>query len=92
MRAAIRRGSSTSTSPAPSASSAGGTRVVFPAPGGASMTRLRSRVSRETISGTSGSMGRGVKYYRGTDPRRFRANSRINPPASSATVEGSGTE
>ena len=35
-----RRGSSTSTSPRSRASSAGGTRVVFPAPGGASITRF----------------------------------------------------
>ena len=38
----MRRGSSTSTSP-PSASSAGGTRVVFPAPGAASITRFGVR-------------------------------------------------
>ena len=48
IRAAIRRGSSTRISPCNADSSAGGTRVVFPAPGGASKTRLREAVKART--------------------------------------------
>jgi hypothetical protein len=43
----------------PAAASAGGTRVVFPAPGGATITRARPSRSRSTISGMRGSMGSG---------------------------------
>ena len=65
-RAAIRaarrwvRAFNTSLSPVIFASSnAGGTRVVLPAPGGASRTMFGDWRSRAMISGRSGSMGRG---------------------------------
>src|SRR5258708_1676507 len=57
-RAAIRRGSSTTTSPLPRPRIAGGTRVVFPAPGGASMTRLGLSPRDATIRGRIASIGR----------------------------------
>ncbi len=56
-RAAIRRGSSTTTSPLTISSKAGGTRVVLPAPGGASMTRLGVRLRDAIISGRISSTG-----------------------------------
>src|SRR5579862_8014375 len=52
----MRRGSSTSTSP-PNSSSAGGTRVVFPAPGAASTIKLVARRREARISGSSESIG-----------------------------------
>ena len=58
MRAAMRRGSSTSTWPGTMESSSGGTRVVFPAPGGASITRLGEARKAEAIAGSRSSIGR----------------------------------
>src|ERR1700716_4285550 len=57
MRAARRRGSSTMTSPKFRSSSAGGMRVVFPAPGGASMTSAGDDRSWLTTAGVISSMG-----------------------------------
>ena len=60
-RAATRRGSSnTSLRPAShgSSSSASGTRVVLPAPGGASSTSRVDAVSAARTSGNSASMGK----------------------------------
>src|SRR5271154_183125 len=54
----MRRGSSTTTSPETISSSAGGTRVVLPAPGGASITRLGERLRDSMISGRIASTGR----------------------------------
>src|SRR5262249_47189309 len=69
-RAASRRGSSTTISPStPASSSARGTRVVLPAPGGASSTRLGTRSSDATISGRSGSIGSGVSLGNNRSPR-----------------------
>ncbi len=62
MRAAKRRGSSTHTSPPPAnpaSSIAGGTRVVFPAPGGASTTRFGASRKEARMSGMSASIGSG---------------------------------
>src|SRR5580692_977369 len=57
--AGIRRGSRTTTSPPTIPRRAGGTRVVLPAPGGASITRLGLRCRDEMISGNRTSTGRG---------------------------------
>src|SRR5580765_4229971 len=57
-RAATRRGWSRITGP--SASSAGGTRVVLPAPGAAVITAARDRRTRSTISSSRGSIGSGI--------------------------------
>src|SRR5204863_9407277 len=59
IRAAKRRGSRTITSPRISerSKSAGGTRVVFPAPGGASMTSAELLRSSARISGMTSSIG-----------------------------------
>src|SRR5437016_1750202 len=56
-RAATRRGWRRITGP--SATSAGGTRVVLPAPGGAVTTTARDWRAASTISGTKGSIGSG---------------------------------
>src|SRR5216110_1293724 len=55
-RAATRRGCSSTTGP--SSVSAGGTRVVLPAPGCAVTTRARERRTWSTIAGINGSIGR----------------------------------
>ena len=60
MRAAIRRGSSTTISPAPrksASSSARGRRVVLPAPGSATSTRFGAARSAATRPGKCGSIG-----------------------------------
>src|ERR1700710_586937 len=57
MRAAILRGSRTMTSPLTTLRKAGGTRVVFPAPGGASRTRLCVCCREARISGRIASTG-----------------------------------
>src|SRR6476620_8073294 len=44
----------------PSTTSAGGTRVVLPAPGAATTTAARARRTSPTIAGTYGSIGSGV--------------------------------
>jgi hypothetical protein len=54
-RAATRRGCSTMTGP--SGRSAGGTRVVLPAPGGATTTSARRARTARTISGRCASIG-----------------------------------
>src|SRR5262249_2472119 len=56
-RAATRRGCSRMS--APSSASAGGTRVVFPAPGGAVTTRARCLRTSATISARRSSIGSG---------------------------------
>ena len=61
--AATRRGSRTSTPP--NFRSAGGTRVVFPAPGAASMTRLGWRRRLARIPERSESMGSGARRISG---------------------------
>ena len=57
-RAATRRGCSRMTRPSPT--SAGGTRVVLPAPGAAVTTTARDRRTRSTIASRNGSIGRGT--------------------------------
>src|SRR5437899_2579667 len=57
-RAATRRGCSRMTGP--SASSAGGTRVVFPAPGAAVTTAARDRRTVSRIESRNGSIGREI--------------------------------
>ena len=61
VRAASRRGSSTTTSPSTEWSSAGGTRVVLPAPGGASTTTAGPSRRAATMRGTTSSMGSGSR-------------------------------
>src|SRR5439155_17250474 len=56
-RAATRRGWSRITGP--SLTSAGGTRVVLPAPGAAVITAARHRLTSATMSSRKGSIGRG---------------------------------
>src|SRR5258708_6627999 len=56
----MRLGSSTRMSPRMVESRAGGTRVVFPAPGGASITRLGALRSESITPGRMRSMGRPV--------------------------------
>ena len=58
-RAATRRGCSTSTGP--SAASAGGSRVVLPAPGGATTTAARCRRTASTTASTCASIGSGSR-------------------------------
>src|ERR1700733_12656340 len=80
-RAAIRRGSSTTTSPLTISSSAGGTRVVLPAPGGASITRLGERLRDSMISGRIASTGRTgllfTNFHRNT-PTRTRQRGTLS--------------
>jgi hypothetical protein len=62
-RAASRRGSSIRMVPSPrqgAGSSAGGTAVVLPAPGGARSTTGRLRASASAMAGSTGRMGRSV--------------------------------
>jgi len=58
----------------PASSNAAGTRVVFPAPGGARSTKRAPRDRQATTSGRSGSIGRGC-----TATRR---NSKSQAPSS----------
>src|SRR3954471_12615638 len=58
-RAATRRGCNSTTGP--SASSAGGTRVVFPAPGAAVTTTARDRRTESTIESRYASIGSGAR-------------------------------
>jgi hypothetical protein len=55
---AIGRGSRARISPGTASSSAGGIRVVLPAPGGASRTRLEVRAREDRMSGRILSTGR----------------------------------
>ncbi len=61
VRAASRRGSSTTTSPGTRSSRAGGTRVVLPAPAGASSTSAGPARIRAATSGSTSSMGSGSR-------------------------------
>src|SRR5580692_6803140 len=71
-RAATRRGWSRMTGP--SANSAGGTRVVLPAPGAAVTTTARDRRTRSTIWSTYGSIGSGITAK--NKPRRSQRPQR----------------
>src|SRR5579884_741314 len=68
----MRRGSSTITSPLTNRSRAGGTRVVLPAPGGASITRLGLCPSDWAMSDRIASIGRlGVRFTNLIETRHF---------------------
>src|SRR5690349_1728539 len=65
IRAAMRRGSRTKTCPRTSDSSAGGTRVVLPAPGAASTIRFGVSPSERTMTGSRSSIGRCARSKKG---------------------------
>ena len=71
-RAAIRRGSSMMIflpfRAQGASSSASGTRVVLPAPGGATSTAALSAASVRASSSSTASIGSGVSKLRGKDP------------------------
>ena len=81
LRAATRRGCSTITRPS-AAHSAGGTRVVLPAPGGATTTAAPRSRTAATMAGRCGSMGSGGANQRGGGAaKRDRACEGVTPNA-----------
>src|SRR6185295_8344918 len=56
----------------PSGRSAGGTRVVLPAPGAAVITAARDRRTRSTIWSRNGSIGSGIRTRPCVQPSRSR--------------------